>query len=84
MFGDHHTLVNELPDYKDAIHALKTTNAHFRKLFDAYHDADKKVLRMEEGIETVSDIVLEDGKKQRLSLKDELFAMLKKNATSAN
>ena len=80
MFGDHHPLVNELPEFKEKIHALKTSDAHFAKLFSAYHDADKTVLRMEEGIEVVADHVLEEAKKLRLHLKDELFAILKKSA----
>ena len=78
MFGDHHPLVNELPEFKEAIHALKISNAHFAKLFDEYHDADKTVLRMEQDIDTVADEVMETAKKHRLKLKDELFAILKK------
>lgn len=78
MFGDHHPLIKELPEYKDAIHDLKTSDAHFAKLFNEYHDADKSVLRMEEGIETVADHTLENAKKLRLRLKDELFSILQK------
>lgn len=77
MFGEHHDLAHELPEFKQAMHELKVSNAHFAKLFDAYHAADKEVRRMEEEIEPVADHVLEDAKKSRLALKDELFAMLK-------
>ncbi len=80
MFGEHHTLINELPEYKDQIHNLKTTDAHFRKLFEEYHTIDKEVLRMEEGIETPSDAVMEEAKRKRLMLKDELFGMLQKES----
>ena len=37
---------------------------------------DDQVLRMEEGIETPSDEVLEEMKKKRLHLKDQLFDMI--------
>lgn len=80
MMGEHHDLVSELPEYKDAIHTLKTSNAHFAKLFDTYHDLKREIAKMEENVEPVSDEVLEAKKKERLALKDELFAMLKAQA----
>ena len=71
-----HDLITELPEYKEQIHALKTNNAHFAKLFEEYHEGNKQVIRIEEAIETVSDEVAESTKKRRLQLKDELFKLL--------
>ena len=34
MSNTPHELADEFPDQVDAIHALKTTNAHFAKLVD--------------------------------------------------
>ena len=79
MFGEKHDLLHELPEHKDRIHQLKVTNEHFRKLFDEYHELDHEVLRMEEGIETPSDEVLEELKKKRLNLKDQLYQMIINN-----
>jgi len=76
MFGEKHDLIHELPEHKDRIHELKLSSAHFRKLFDEYHEIDHEVLRMEEGIETPSDAVLEETKKKRLYLKDQLYHMI--------
>ena len=76
MFGEKHDLIHELPEHKDRIHELKVSNEHFKKLFDEYHELDHEVLRMEEGIETPSDEVLEELKKKRLSLKDQLYQMI--------
>ena len=76
MFGEKHDLVHELPEHKDRIHELKLSNAHFKKLFGEYHEVDHEVLRMEEGIETPSDEVLEQAKKKRLHLKDQLYQMI--------
>ena len=76
MFGEKHDLLHELPEHKERIHQLKTTNEHFRKLFAEYHELDHEVLRMEEGIETPSDEVLEELKKKRLNLKDQLYQMI--------
>lgn len=74
---NHPSLANEFPEFKDAIHELKMHNAHFAKQFEAYNSLDRDILRFEEGVENVGDAELETLKKQRLHLKDELFAMLK-------
>lgn len=76
--ADPHDLAHELPEYRGAIHELKTTNAHFAKLFDEYHAINREVHRIEAEIETVSDAYAEACKKKRLALKDELFSMLQK------
>lgn len=77
MLGEKHDLIHELPEHKERIHELKTSNPHFAKLFDKYHDVDHQVRRIEEGIETPSDDFTEELKKERLHLKDELFSMIK-------
>ena len=72
-----HDLHHEFPEYKDAIHALKTGNHHFARLFDEYHRVNRDIRRIEENEEPVTDAALEEMKKQRLKLKDELHAMLR-------
>jgi uncharacterized protein YdcH (DUF465 family) len=72
-----HDLHHEFPEYNDAIHALKTGNHHFAKLFDEYHRLNKDIRRIEENEEPVTDEALEEMKKLRLMLKDELHAMLR-------
>ena len=74
---DNHSLANELPEYRDTIHTLKTSNAHFAKLFDEYHVIDKEIHRIEQGVETPADDYVEECKKKRLHLKDALFTLLK-------
>ncbi len=74
---EHHDLLNELPEYKEQIHELKVSNAHFRKLFDEYHDLTKDVEKMESEQKPVTTEVEETAKLRRLKLKDEMFAMLK-------
>ena len=74
---EKHDLIHELPEYKDRIHELKISNSHFAKIFAEYHDVDHEIHRIEEGIETPADDYVEELKKKRLNMKDELFAMLK-------
>lgn len=73
----HHDIGREFPELKDKIHVLKTENAHFAKLFDAYHQVDREVARIEAEVEPASDAYAEECKKKRLALKDEIFSMLK-------
>ena len=78
MFGEKHDLVSELPEHRERILELKATNSQFGKLYDEYHELDNEIWSMEEGIETPSDEVLEELKKKRLYLKDQLFSMIMK------
>jgi uncharacterized protein YdcH (DUF465 family) len=78
MFGEKHDLIHEFPEYKDKIHELKVSDPHFAELFEQYNEVEHEVHRIEEGIETPSDEYLEERKKLRLNLKDQLFELLKK------
>ena len=78
MFGEKHDLIHELPEYKDRIHELKISDAHFARLFEEYHELDNQVRHIEEGIENTDDSYLEELKKKRLQFKDQLYAMLVK------
>lgn len=82
MFNEKHDLVHELPEHKDLIHDLKIRDAHFARLFDEYHETDQEVHRIETGVENTADDYLEQRKKQRLSLKDQLYAMIRKEITA--
>ena len=77
MLNEKHDLVHELPEHRETIHNLKITDNHFAKLFDEYHEVDHEVHRIETNVETTSDEYLEEKKKQRLHLKDELLKMIK-------
>ncbi|CAH9051829.1 hypothetical protein PSECIP111951_01655 [Pseudoalteromonas holothuriae] len=77
MHIERHSLAKELPEFKDKIHELKMKDRHFARLFDDYHNLDHEVIRIEEGVENTSDEYLDSLKKQRLHLKDQLYAILK-------
>ncbi len=77
MFGEKHDLVHEFPEYRDRIHELKMSDAHFARLFDQYHEVEHEVHRIEQGVETPSDDYLESRKRERLHLKDQLLALLR-------
>lgn len=76
MFNATLDLAHEFPELKDKIHTLKATNAHFAKLFDQYESVSKELHRIEEEIETPGDAYIEEAKKKRLTLKDEMYSLL--------
>jgi len=76
MIQEHHPLAKDFPELKDRIHALKTSSAHFVRLEREYEDLDKEIVRLETGVEHASSTEIEQKKLRRVSLKDELYAML--------
>lgn len=71
-----HELAEEFPADTEALHQLKLNNAHFNNLAEQYHELNRIVHRIETDIEPASDFTLEDLKKKRLLLKDEIHQMI--------
>ena len=76
MQVDHHDLYQDFPEMKDAIDVLRAGNAHFARLFASYNRLTGKVEDLEEHDMPVADFTLEDMKKQRVKLKDELYHLM--------
>jgi uncharacterized protein YdcH (DUF465 family) len=74
---DSHNLAVEFPEYKDTIHILKTENAHFKVLFDKFQEVDKAIVRSDQRIDLISEVAAETLRKERLSLKEQLYTLLK-------
>ena len=73
-----HELHEEFPDMADRIHELKTSNAHFSKLASSYHELNRTIHRAETDIEPMDDMHIEELKKMRLKLLDEINGILHK------
>lgn len=76
MQVEQHDLHHEFPEYLDSIGALKTSSAHFGQLFDEYQNLTREVERLEEEDLPVHDFTIEEMKKRRLLLKDQMYRML--------
>jgi uncharacterized protein YdcH (DUF465 family) len=76
MQVEHHDLHQEFPDMRDAIDVLSAGNAHFARLHASYSRLTGRVEDLEEHDMPVADFTLEDMKKQRVKLKDELYHLL--------
>ena len=63
-------------EYRDEITKLKSSNAHFEKIFDEHNELDQRIINAENGLEPLSPVEIEVLKKQKLRLKDEAYAMI--------
>ena len=70
------------PEYRDLITKLKTTDHHFTRLFDRHNALDQKIKNMESHITPGTHEEIEVMKKEKLMLKDQLYAILKKAGTA--
>ena len=66
------------PEFRDLITQLKGHDHHFTRLFDKHNALDQTIKNMEAGIEVGSQFQIEQLKKEKLLLKDELYEILRK------
>ncbi|ASP22818.1 GTP-binding protein [Antarctobacter heliothermus] len=72
-----HELPEEFPEFADKMHELKQSDAHFVKLADEYHAINRQVHRAETNVEPMEQLAEDQLRKQRASLKDEIYGMLR-------
>lgn len=70
------------PEFRDLISRLKTEDAHFSRLFERHNELDHQISNMETGVTPSDNNAIEALKKEKLQLKDELYAVLKKASAS--
>lgn len=66
------------PEYRDLITELKTSDTHFVHLFDKHNALDQRIKNMEARIEVGTHEEIENLKKEKLAIKDQLYAVLRK------
>lgn len=67
------------PEFRDLISQLKIEDAHFSRLFDKHNELDQRIKNIELNIELGTPTEVENLKKEKLRLKDEMYAILKKH-----
>lgn len=73
---EHHPLLKEFPEHKEKIHKLKLNYKHFEGLTEKYENLDKYIFRIESEEDILDDLSLENLKKERLKLKDEIHTIV--------
>ncbi|HMX16335.1 MAG TPA: YdcH family protein [Rhodocyclaceae bacterium] len=76
MQVEHHDLDHEFPEFAAVITQLKQGDAQFSRLFDEYNGITAEIERLEEEDLPVDDFTIEEMKKKRVHLKDELYTLL--------
>lgn len=71
-----HELHAEFPEDAAILSRLKVENTHFNGLADKYHELNREIHRIEVEVEAASDERLENLKKQRLALLDEVAGLI--------
>jgi uncharacterized protein YdcH (DUF465 family) len=66
------------PEYRELMTKLKTSDSHFVHLFEQHNELDQKIKNMEAGQPLSTHEQIEVLKKEKLLLKDQLHAYLKK------
>lgn len=65
-----------LHEYREEITELKTTNAHFAKIFEKHNELDEQIAEAEKSSKYIDEFELDRMKKEKLRLKDEAFAII--------
>ena len=68
------------PEYRELITQLKNNDHHFTRLFDKHNELDQKIKNMESHVEAGTPVEIETLKKEKLSLKDQIYVILQKAA----
>lgn len=58
MHVDHHPLVHDFAELRDELQRLRQSDEHFARQAEEYEALDKRICRIEEGIELLDDVVL--------------------------
>jgi uncharacterized protein YdcH (DUF465 family) len=76
MRVDHHDLYADFPEMRDVIDDLREHNPYFRRSMAQYGRLTGRVEDLEVHDMPIADFTMEDMKKQRVYLKDQLYHFL--------
>jgi len=64
---------------REIISQLKTSDNHFKKIFDKHNELNDKIAKLEEGgVDHANPLEIETLKKEKLLLKDEIYSIIVK------
>lgn len=76
MSLEKHDLLKDFPDHHHTIRHLKMNDQHFVHLLEKYETLTSEIYKIESGIESTTDAVLEEKKMERVRLKDQLYNLI--------
>jgi uncharacterized protein YdcH (DUF465 family) len=75
-----HELHEEFPDLVEKMAELRQSDNHFAKLSDSYHTINRALHRAETDVEPTSDDNMQNMRRERMGLKDQIAAYLSEKA----
>lgn len=82
MHSYFHHLADELPEYREMINRLTTSDTKFQDLMAKYRDVDHQIRLADDNIEPKCDETVEMYKRQRLALMDEMVILIRARKTA--
>jgi len=70
------------PEYRDQVAQLKISDLNFVRLFEKHNSLDQKIRHMEAHLEPGTHEEIEQLKKEKLLIKDDLYNIVKKASTA--
>lgn len=75
-------LKNMFPEFRDSIQQLREDDPHFAKLFEDHEELDKQISRLELDPVNLINEDIEQLKRKKLKIKDEMYKLLRKTSES--
>lgn len=82
MHVDHHPLIHDFPEHRAELQRLRQDDAQFARQAEEYEALDKRICRIEDGVETLDDAALTALKQERVTLKDDIARDLRRASGS--
>ena len=70
------------PEFRDLITELKGQDQRFSRLFQRHNELDQEIKNMEMGLVPAGGLLIEQLKKEKLLVKDQLYSILLKASMS--
>lgn len=74
-----HDIETEFPELRNEIQAMKASHNGFARLYDRYDEVNRTITKVEMGNAVMTEQELEDLKKQRVKIKDDITQILRKS-----
>ncbi|WP_312395223.1 YdcH family protein [Stutzerimonas kunmingensis] len=82
MHVEHHPLIKDFPEKREQLQKLRQEDPAFARKADEYEALDKRICRVEDGVETLDDSALNALKQERVVMKDDIARDIKRASGS--
>jgi len=79
MLGETHDILHEFPNLEETIRNLRHNDTQFAGLVEKHDSLDNEIRNLEELNQPIDDFDMEEMKKTRALLKDQIYQYLRDN-----